>query len=76
MTTAITTKSGKDVLCDPLCATEHLNPSESQNSEWEGTHKDHQVLLLSDWPVQGWNQQPRLYQFFSNIKQFGTQSFY
>lgn len=31
------------------------NQTESEYSELEGTHKDYQVQLLSEWPIRGLN---------------------
>lgn len=46
----------------------------TEYSQLEETHKVHQVLFLSEWPVQGLNQQPRLYQFFSTINEVGRKN--
>lgn len=46
----------------------------TEYSQLEETHQDHQVLFLSERPVWGLNQQPRLYQFFSTINEVGRKN--
>lgn len=43
----------------PRCSTNHWI---TEYSELEGFHKDHEVQLYSEWPMQGLNPQPWCYQ--------------